>query len=93
MAIVSIQNHLSSKAANSKFNGVIFTPSLFFKFNKSIRDVFGSRWYFNKIHDSGFAILGSKLLGKLYDKVSKFFVSKWDCFKIYNEQIFCIPER
>ena len=33
----------------------------------------------------GFVILGSKLLGKFYDKVSKIFVSKWDCFKIYNE--------
>jgi len=78
--------------ANSKFNGVIFTPSLFFKFNKYICKLYSRRHHF-KIHDGGFAILGSKLLGKLYDKVSKFFVSKWDCFKIYNEQIFCIPER
>ena len=35
----------------------------------------------------GFVILGSKLLGKFYDKVSKIFVSKWDCFKIHNEVV------
>ena len=41
----------------------------------------------------GFVILGSKLLGGFYNNVSNFFVSKWDCFKIYDEQIFCTPER
>jgi len=74
------------KAANSKFNGVIFTPSLFLNLT-NIFASFTAGGIFNKIHGGGFVILGSKLACKFYDNVSKIFVSKRDCFKIYNEVV------